>query len=118
MGIRQSPSPCSSRNFSFNTSMMDSSLLLTSILVLLLLKIIYEPSAANAFANRFSFLGACSISKVENFSSILWAIALYRARLGSFKEKLPLAWQKTKFKSPNTLKCLTPISRVVASSVR
>ena len=91
MVIRQSPSPYSSWNFSFNTSIMDSSFLLSSILVLSSLKIIYDPSAANASANRFSLFGAYSISKVENFSSILWAIALYGARPSSFKEKLPLA---------------------------
>ena len=118
MGIRQSPSHCSSWNLSFNISIMDFFLLLTFTLVLSLLNIIYELSAASASTNRFSFLGACSISKVENFSFIFWAIALYGARLGSFREKLSLVWQTTKFESPNTLKCLTPISRAVASSIR
>ena len=90
MGIHQSPLHYSSWNFSFNISIMDSFLLLTSTLVLSSSNIIYEPSAASASANRFLFLKVCSISKVENFSSVFWAIALYGARLGSFREKLPL----------------------------
>ena len=39
-------------------------------------KIICETSTTSASTNRFSFLEACSISKVENFSPIFWAIAL------------------------------------------
>ena len=68
MEIYQFPSHYSSWNLSFSTSIIDSSLLLISTLVLSPSNIICDPSAANASANRFSFLGACSISKVKNFS--------------------------------------------------
>ena len=115
MGICQSPSHHSSWNLSFNISIIDSFLLLTSILLLSASKIIYELKAANTFTNRFSFLGVCSISNVENFSSIFWVIALFGVRLGSFKEKLPLVWQTTKFESPITLICLILISKAMAS---
>ena len=71
---------------------MDSLCLLISNLVLLPSKAIYEPNAANASAYRFSLLKTCFILNVQNFSSILWANVLYDAKLGSFKEKLPLAW--------------------------
>ena len=118
MGIRQSLSHHSSRNLSFNISIIDFSFLLTTTLVLSSSNIICKPSAANASVNQFSFLGACSILKVENFSSIFQAIALHGARLGSFREKIPLAWQTTRFKSPITFKCLTLISRAVANPIR
>ena len=65
---------------------------LISTLELLHLKAIYKPNAANASAYRFSLLETCFILNVQNFSSILWANVLYDAKLGSFKEKLPLAW--------------------------
>ena len=69
---------------------MDSFCLFTSILVLLPSKTIYDPNAASVSAYRFPFLKACSILNIEKFSSIFYAIVLYDAKLGSFKEKLPL----------------------------
>ena len=70
---------------------MGSLRFLISTLALLPLKVICEPNATNAFAYQFPLLYACSISNVQNFSSILSANILYEAKLGSFKEKLHLA---------------------------
>ena len=85
IGNRQSSLHCSSWNLSFKVLIIDSFLLPTSILVLPLLKIICKPNAANESMNQFSFLGECSILKVKKFSFIFWVIALYGARLGSFR---------------------------------
>ena len=98
--------------------MMDSLRLLISTLVLFPSKAICEPNAANAFVYQFLLLRECSILNVENFSSILWASVLYKAKLGSFKEKLSLAWQTTKLELPITLKYLIPISRAVANPIK
>ena len=106
MGIRQSLSHRSSRNLFFNILIIDSSFLLTTTLVLSSSNIICEPSAANASVNQFSFLRACSILKVENFSSIFWAIALHGVRLGSFRECRGLFWQDWAASRGNGLGCL------------
>ena len=79
-------------NFSLSISIMVSLHFLISTLELLHLKAIYKPNAANASAYQFSLLETCFILNVQNFSSILWANVLYDVKLGSFKEKLPLAW--------------------------
>ena len=97
MGIRQSPLHYSSWNFSFNISIMDSFLLLTSTLVLSPSNIICEPSVASTFATDFRSSRHVLFQRLKTSlpsSGSLLCMGLGWVPLG---RSSPLVWQTTKF---------------------
>ena len=113
MGIRQSPSHCSSQNLSFNTLIMDSFLLLTSILVLSLSKIICEPNPQTGFRSLEYVL----FRRLRTFPPSSGPL-LYMGLSWVPLRKSSLWSSSTRFESPITLKCLTPIWPWLARSDR